>query len=261
MNTYLNRVVKPATDRLREAIGWRSSRARAVTELPPDFDEQTTRIISAVNEFTMTTPERVHAAIQAIKYVVANNIDGAIVECGVWRAGSTMAMALTLKELGDETRELYLYDTYSGMSAPTGEDVSISGKPAEKKFNARKTTDDSSQWCLSTIEEVRENVFSTGYPKDKFHFIEGKVEDTLPEKNPSSTIAVLRLDTDWYESTRHELFHLYPLLATNGVLIIDDYGHWQGARKAVDEYIADNKLCILLNRIDDTGRIAVKIQP
>jgi hypothetical protein len=75
----------------------------------------------------------------------------------------------------------------------------------------------------------------------------------LPEQ-----IAVLRLDTDFYESTRHELRHLYPRLVHGGVLIIDDYGHWAGARKAVDEYIAEEGIRLLLNRIDYTGRIAIK---
>jgi O-methyltransferase len=88
----------------------------------------------------------------------------------------------------------------------------------------------------------------------------GKVEDTFPKDTPDK-IAILRLDTDWYESTRHELIHLYPKLSIGGVLIIDDYGHWEGARKAVDEYINDNTLRILLNRIDYTGRIAVKMDP
>jgi hypothetical protein len=70
----------------------------------------------------------------------------------------------------------------------------------------------------------------------------------------------LRLDTDWYESTKHELVHQYPKLSVGGVLIIDDYGHWQGARQAVDEYFNDNRLPILLNRIDYTGRIAIKTE-
>jgi hypothetical protein len=88
--------------------------------------------------------------------------------------------------------------------------------------------------------------------------VKGKVEDTVP-KNAPEKIALLRLDTDWYESTRHELVHLFPRLLPGGVLIIDDYGHWQGARKAVDEYIAGNQVKILLNRVDYTGRIGVKI--
>jgi hypothetical protein len=83
------------------------------------------------------------------------------------------------------------------------------------------------------------------------------VEDTIPGNMPKK-IALLRLDTDWYESTKHELTHLFPLLQSNGVLIIDDYGHWEGARKAVNEYISDKHIRILLNRIDYTGRIAIK---
>lgn len=111
--------------------------------------------------------------------------------------------------------------------------------------------------CLSPLDETKQNVFSAGYPKDKIHFIKGKVEDTIPENMPKQ-IALLRLDTDWYESTKHELTHLFLLLQPNGVLIIDDYGHWKGARKAVDEYIPDKNIRILLNRIDYTGRIAIK---
>ena len=92
---------------------------------------------------------------------------------------------------------------------------------------------------------------------DLAHFIKGKVEDTIPEKMPQK-ISILRLDTDWYESTKHELEHLFPLLAKNGVLIIDDYGHWQGAKQAVDEYLSSQNIHLLLNRVDYTGRMAVK---
>ena len=92
----------------------------------------------------------------------------------------------------------------------------------------------------------------------EFNFIKGKVENTLPEYAPKQ-IALLRLDTDWYESTKHELIHLFPRLVSGGVLIIDDYGYWIGAKKAVDEYFSQTKTKILLNRIDQTGRIAVKI--
>ena len=79
----------------------------------------------------------------------------------------------------------------------------------------------------------------TGYPPERIHFVRGPVEETLPAGAPDE-IALLRLDTDWYESTRHELEHLYPRLAAGGVLLVDDYGHWEGARKAVDEYFADH---------------------
>ena len=258
MRRYFNTVIRPAIRKLGPGIGLPSRRSRRVGTLPPDFDELTVRIIHAVNEFTMTSPERISVLVQAVRFVVENRIEGAIVECGVWRGGSTMAAALTLKELGDETREIYLYDTFTGMSAPTDADVDFTGASAHRKFGDRKTSDESSTWCLSTLDETRENVFSTGYPRNKFHFVEGKVEDTIPANIPPGAIALLRLDTDWYESTKHELVHLFPLLSENGPLIVDDYGHWQGQKMAVDEYFSENNLQIFLSRIDYTGRIGIK---
>lgn len=94
--------------------------------------------------------------------------------------------------------------------------------------------------------------------KIKFIILKGKVEDTIPNVLPD-TISLLRLDTDWYESTKHELTYLYPKLTKKGILLIDDYGYWQGSKKAVDEYIEEEKLSIFLNRIDLSGRLAVKI--
>jgi hypothetical protein len=104
------------------------------------------------------------------------------------------------------------------------------------------------EWCVAGVQSVRKNVLSTGYPEEKLHLVQGKVEDTLPAAAPER-IALLRLDTDWYESTRHELVHLYPRLVPNGVLIIDDYGDWVGAKEAVDEF---------LSRMDNTGRLIIK---
>ncbi|MGL4879530.1 MAG: TylF/MycF/NovP-related O-methyltransferase [Waterburya sp.] len=225
---------------------------------PFDFSERNIEICNAVKPYTMTTPERVNALINAVDYLVANKIDGAMVECGVWKGGSTMAMMLALKKLQNETKDFYLYDTFSGMTAPGDVDVSYQGNKAYEEFSKFQVSEDTSDWCFSSLEEVKQNVFSTGYQQDKIHFIKGKVENTIPENLPDK-IALLRLDTDWYESTKHELTHLFPLIQPNGVLIIDDYGYWQGARKAVDEYIADNNICILLNRIDYTGRIGIKI--
>jgi O-methyltransferase len=224
---------------------------------PPDLVGKSLEICKAVESYTMTSPERVNALIDAVQYVIANNIDGAIVECGVWKGGSSMATMMTLNHLGNQERELYLYDTFAGMSAPTDNDISVAGEVAQEQFDTTKISADASDWCLSSLEEVKQNVLTTGYPQEKIHFIEGKVEDTIPKHIPGK-IAILRLDTDWYESTKHELIHLFPLLQPNGVLILDDYGYWQGAKKAVDEYISEHNICILLNRIDDTGRIAIK---
>jgi hypothetical protein len=224
---------------------------------PPDFSGLSKEICEAVKPYTMTSSERLNALIDAVQYVVKNKIKGAMVECGVWKGGSIMAMALTLKRMGAEDKDLFLYDTFSGMTVPGDVDVSFRGHAAYEKFCKTRISEDASGWCLSPLEEVKENMFSTGYRKDKIHFIKGSVEETIPKTMPKE-IALLRLDTDWYESTKHELTHLFPLLQADGVLIVDDYGHWEGARKAVDEYISNNNIRILLNRIDYTGRIAVK---
>lgn len=198
----------------------------------------------------MTTPERMYALYRSIEYIVSNQVPGAIVECGVWRGGSMMLAALRLKELGDE-RDLYLFDTFRGMPAPTAED----GAEAERLWRAAER-ESHNDWCYAPRAEVERNMLQTA-PPERLHLIEGRVEDTLPDNAPDS-IALLRLDTDWYDSTRHELTHLYPRLSDHGVLILDDYGHWQGMREAVDEYFADRPMP-LLNRIDRGARIAVKV--
>jgi O-methyltransferase len=220
---------------------------------PADLDEMNIRIYNAVRNYTMTSVEMVNALIEATKYVIRQRIDGDLVECGVWKGGSVMAMALTLKEMG-ESREIYLYDTFSGMCSPSEAD----GDAAREIFSNNRTSKNSSKWLFCPIEEVENNVTETGYPIEKCHFIKGKVEDTIPEIIPQE-IALLRLDTDFYESTKHELTHLFPRLSPKGVIILDDYGFWKGARKAVDEYIMENKLCIFLNRVDNKGRIAIKM--
>lgn len=224
---------------------------------PPDFDDDAKAILARVAPFTMTSPQRIFAATQAARYVIDAGIDGAIVECGVWRGGSSMAMALASIQRGDTSREFYLFDTYEGMSAPTAEDTDVYGTSAAKTFEATRTGADSSAWCLADLDDVRRNVDSTGYDPARVHYGKGKVEETLPGQAPEK-IALLRLDTDWYASTKHELETLYPRLVPGGVLIIDDYGHWQGSRKAVDDYLAANHITLLLGRIDDTGRMAVK---
>ncbi|MBL1140646.1 MAG: macrocin O-methyltransferase [Proteobacteria bacterium] len=223
-----------------------------------DFTESEIRTWNNVSSYTMTSPERIWTLIEAVKYIVKNDIEGALVECGVWKGGSAMTMALTLSEMDEDSREIFLYDTYTGMSAPSDEDVSNLWGKASDTFCATSTSEDTSDWCLSPLEEVKNNLKKTSYPQEKIRYIKGKVEDTIPELIPDK-IALLRLDTDWYKSTKHELIYLFPKLSKNGILIIDDYGCWEGAKKAVDEYITENNLCLFLGRIDSSARIAVKV--
>jgi len=227
----------------------------STTQFDPirDLTEEQRKIIWAAKPFTMTSIERMAALVNAVGYVTRNRIPGDIAECGVWRGGSMMVVALTLLANGDRSRSLYLYDTFEGMSAPTTADKSPEGISAQQMLEQAPAG--TGIWCYASLEEVRANIASTGYPAEKIHLIKGKVEDTIPGTLPAA-LSLLRLDTDWYESTKHELLHLYPLLHRNGILIIDDYGDWQGARKAVDEYFENSG--VFLHRIDRTGRMVVK---
>jgi O-methyltransferase len=204
-----------------------------------------------VADYTMTPPMRAYAMYEALKYIDRNELSGAIVECGVWRGGSSMLAALTTRG-----RDLYLYDTFAGMPEPTDADVAWHGRVAMDKWRARQNGSDSG-WCVAGIDEVRHNLASTGYPQQRLHFVAGPVEQTLPATAPD-IIALLRIDTDFFESTRHELKHLYPRLVRGGVLIVDDYGHWNGARRAVDDYFEQMRPAPLLHRIDYAARLAVK---
>ena len=211
-----------------------------------------------VAPYTMTTPESIAALADAVRHVVAERIPGTVVECGVWRGGSMMAVAKTLLELGSTEMDLYLLDTFEGMTDPTERDTDPAGRSAGSLLAAEAPTPESYLWARAPLDGVRSALASVGYPSERLHFVEGPVEETVPEQAPER-IALLRLDTDWYESTRHELEHLYPRLSPGGVLIVDDYGHWQGAREAVDEYFAAHPPRPLLVRYDDSGgRIAVK---
>lgn len=226
-------------------------------DLPQDFSEQKVQIWQQVKRFTMTSPERIACMVDAVGYITTNRIPGAIVECGVWRGGSTMAAALTLLDLDEHDRKLYLYDTFEGMPPPAKEDIRHDGISAEKLLHNREKSLDDDYSAYAPIDHVKNNLLSTRYQSDHIHYITGKVEDTIPDTLPDQ-IAILRLDTDWYASTLHELTHLYPKLSPGGILIIDDYGWWKGARQAVDEYFSTLQPRPFLSRIDETGRSCVK---
>jgi O-methyltransferase len=251
-------LIKRSVKRLMSVTGYDIVRSeRVASDYPSDFDSEHISILNEVRPRTMTSPERVYALTEAVKYVVRQKISGSIVECGVWRGGSMMAVALALRNLGCTDRSLYLFDTYAGMPKPESVDIDSKGQSAMPMFKSNQTGDDSSDFCLGTLPDVQAGMAGTGYDQKLIHFVKGKVEDTIPSQAPER-IALLRLDTDWYESTRHELEHLFPRLSCGGILIIDDYGYWQGAKKATDEYIAQHVPSLFLNRIDHTGRIAIK---
>jgi len=210
--------------------------------------------------FTMTSVERMYALWQAIEHVHRHGVRGDVVECGVWRGGSSMLAALALARVGDHERELWLFDTFSGMPAPGDHDAALGGEPIKQRWHEHDGRLDDAVFAYGSLDEVQSNMRATGHPPARLHFVPGKVEDTLAGSGVGE-IAVLRLDTDWYESTLAELEWGWPRLQANGVLIIDDYGHWVGARRAVDEFFAGRADAPLLTRSDYTGRLAVKLPP
>lgn len=222
----------------------------------PDFDAEKIRIIEEVQPFTMTSPERIGALVDSIRYLNRHQIDGAVVECGVWRGGSMLAAIRTMQQTDCDHRDFWLYDTFEGMTDPTEADVDFLGRDAITQLSEQDPDDPKSIWCRSRLTQVMKLIAATSYPDQRLHFIQGPVEKTIPENVPSE-IALLRLDTDWYESTHHELKHLFHRMAPGGVLIVDDYGHWNGCRQAVDQFFDNLPYPIFLQRIDYTGRLAI----
>jgi O-methyltransferase len=230
-----------------------------------DFDTMSDAdrpVVDLALPFTMTGVARLHALVIAVRFLIRAGVPGGFAECGVWRGGSMLAIAATLEQLGASDRHLYLFDTFGGMTMPSPCDRSTvegSATALWRAADARGTVMWSELYSgpHTTEDAVRALVLSTGYPPERVHLVRGPVEETLPRHNPGP-LALLRLDTDWYDSTRHEMHNLYPSLTPGGVLIIDDYGHWDGVRRAVDEYFAGTNEAILLNRIDYSCRLGVK---
>jgi O-methyltransferase len=246
-------VLKPYIRRTLARFGFDISRGDSLL-LESEFQE----IFSRCHSFSMASRERLYAVFQAVQYVNVNRIPGDLVECGVWRGGASMVAALTQLSQGKTSRQIWLYDTFAGMTTPTEKDVHRwAGKSAWRKWASSERAE-YNDWCRAGLDEVKRNLFSTDYPRDLIEFIQGDVRETLTTARPDQ-IAVLRLDTDWYDSNKIELEALYPRLSKGGVLILDDYGVWNGARQAVDEYFEKQDIKMLLQRTDYTGRMGLKL--
>ncbi|MFP4178844.1 MAG: TylF/MycF/NovP-related O-methyltransferase [Spirochaetaceae bacterium] len=216
-----------------------------------DIEEDFYALWREVERYTMISLERGYSIYRSVEYIVKNDIPGSFVECGVWKGGASMLMALSLRAFGGSLRRIYLYDTFAGMTAPTEQDrIAWNGSSVSERWERF------AGWAIPK-REVIENFSRIDYPLELILPVQGKVENTLRSCAPDE-IALLRLDTDWYESTAEELKVLYPRLQRGGVLLIDDYGHFTGARKAVDEYFS--KGGPFLHRDDYTGRSAVKVR-
>jgi O-methyltransferase len=253
-----NVIRQAAEPRLRQVADWVARRTpyRITRRYPVDMDPATVELIESASSDSALSPARLAETIEAARYVHRHDLPGAIVECGVWRGETMAAIAKALLQLGENSRDLFLYDTFEGMAEPSEIDVMRDGTSARPLWEAGRRGA-SNEWALAPVEEVERRMLATGYDAAHIHLIKGKVEDTLPDQAPRK-IALLRLDTDFYESTKHELIHLWPRLVVGGVLILDDYGLWDGARQAADEFFREQGIRIHLSRTDVGGRSAIK---
>jgi O-methyltransferase len=218
-------------------------------------DDKARRIIETVAPRTMTGTVKLFGMIEALRYIDRVGVPGEIVESGVWRGGSMQAAALTLLESHDTERELHLFDTFQGMPPPS--DLDVRYKDGRTAKELMQTSDkDARIWAIAGLDDVKQGMATTGYPSEKIFYHEGRVEETIPDRAPDQ-IALLRLDTDWYESTRHELSHLYDRLSPGGVLIIDDYQYWEGSYRATDEWLHETGETLFLVPLGQ-ARMAVK---
>jgi O-methyltransferase len=253
---------KAVNEALQRTTGHQIVKARPAAPAVPKkrkrfrryHDDEARATITEVKPWTMTSYERIFGLIVAVRYLVEQRVPGDVVECGVWRGGSMQAVARTLLNRGLSDRDLHLFDTFEGMPPPTEDDRRLSGPSARELLDTRPRT--SIVWAIADLEDVQAGMSRIGYPAERIHYHPGLVEDTIPAQAPER-IALLRLDTDWYDSTAHELEHLYDRVTPGGVIIIDDYDYWEGSRKAVDEFVVETGARLLLVPVD-TARIAVK---
>jgi len=240
-------------------------------EFPVESDELDQKILRHVIDggLSMVSRQRLFATLMSSRYVCDAGISGAFVECGVWRGGNAIIAADVFNRHG-RNESVYLFDTFTGMTEPTEYDFdNRRHELARNRFEEERRVAQSKvasalirvlrprRRRYASLEEVKQHVLDAGIPMDRVEFIKGDVLETLnDEGNLPQRISVLRLDTDWYESTKKELEVLWPRLSPGGILMIDDYGHWAGAKKAVDEYFNGRRP--FLHYIDHTGRLTIK---
>jgi O-methyltransferase len=239
-------------------VGFSISRISKDLSIPVELSKEEVEFVFSVkNEgLSMCSLQNLFHTALACIHVAKNDIQGDFVECGVYKGGNALIAAQIFKSR-DLDKKIILFDTFKGMTKPIALDVkNFTEESASVKF-AKLHLENYNEWCYSSLLEVKSNFKVKNLLSDNIIFVAGDVNDTLGNtSNLPSAISVLRLDTDWYQSTKKELEVLYPKLSPGGVLIIDDYGSWQGAKKATDDYFKHEK--IFFSQIDDGARISVK---
>jgi len=258
-SNFANSLIAPLGLKLIRKPAYESEYPIEATKKEQDIMNYVQGYTKSSQRLTMVSSDRLWAAINAVKYVVNAGVDGDIVECGVWRGGCSLAMAMMLKEM-NSAKKIILFDTFAGMTTPCDKDIEAYSKTSAYGQYNQNAEAELNQWCYASIEDVKNN-FEKANCTDYAKYIEGNILSTLDNnRNLPSCISLLRLDTDFYESTKKEMTVLYPLLQKFGVLLVDDYGFWEGSRKAVDEYFkVSTTASPLLWKTDHTGRGILKV--
>ena len=223
-----------------------------------ELSEKDRKLIDIVSNYSMTPKIRIYNLLQALKHIKQNSIVGDFVECGVWKGGNIiMFKKFHENEFFNDNRNIFAYDTFSGMSEPTKEDFNLINKISAKNLLNKDKEKKTNTWGVCGLDEVKSNILKNVANIENIKFVKGKVEETLmKEENLPKKISILRLDTDWYESTKKELEILYNKVSPGGIIIIDDYGHWNGSRQAVDEYFKGK--FVWMHYVDYACRLIIK---
>jgi hypothetical protein len=187
---------------------------------------------------------------EAVNYILKNNIEGVIIECGV-DSGNFEHIWINELMKNNAVRDIYLYDTFSGLVEPSKFDYTcrsavLASMNNDEVYNFWKNNiidEKTNRWCYTPLETVQHRLNSTGYSQSNLHYIVGDVMETLKDKTKiPEKIAILRLDTDWYESSKYELEQMYDNVVIGGVIIFDDYYHWDGQRRATDDFFESRNI-------------------
>jgi O-methyltransferase len=207
--------------------------------------------LTIVRPYTMLARVRLLSLWDQVQTCEREHIDGALVECGVWKGGAVGLMALASQGMGGPPRQIHVFDVFDDICEP---DPAIDGERALRE--AREwggLTDPSGRLqpikgfydhnggpgTLDVCRDLLEK--RIGHPPDHCHYHVGWFQDTVPSA-VVGPIAVLRLDGDWYASTRVCLDHLYESVVPGGFVVVDDYGAYEGCARAVDEFRAERSI-------------------
>lgn len=222
-----------------------------------ELSEKDKSLIEIIEKYTMTTRIRIFNLLQALRHLKEKNIEGDYVECGVWKGGNILLFKKFLNNEETQNRNIYAYDTFEGMTDPDENDFEISTNIESKNLLEKDNYKKTNTWGICSLEDVKKNILTNKSDLEHINFVKGDVLKTLNnENNIPKKISLLRLDTDWYQSTKKELEVLYERVSVGGIIIIDDYGHWGGSKKAVDEFFSNKYVWI--HYVDYACRLIIK---